>query len=44
MDKEKIKEDTNVQEIKGKKAKILEITVAGVPKSRRARFKKFIRI
>lgn len=33
IDKEKIKEDTNVQEIKGKKAKILEITVAGVPKS-----------
>ena len=32
IDKEKIKEDTNVQEIKGKKAKILEITVAGVPK------------
>ena len=44
IDKEKIKEDTNVQEIKGKKAKILEITVAGVPKSRRTRFKKFIRI
>lgn len=44
IDKEKIKEDTNVQEIKGKKAKILEITVAGVPKSRRARFKKFIGI
>ena len=33
IDKEKIKEDTNVQEIKGKKAKVLEITVAGVPKS-----------
>ena len=33
IDKEKIKEDTNVQEIKGNKAKILEITVAGVPKS-----------
>ena len=44
IDKEKIKEDTNVQEIKGKKAKILEITVAGVPKSRRTRVKKFIRI
>ena len=33
IDKEKIKEDTNVQEIKGKKAKVLEITVSGVPKS-----------
>ena len=33
IDKEKIKEDTNVQEIKGNKAKVLEITVAGVPKS-----------
>lgn len=33
IDKEKIKEDTNVQEIKGEKAKVLEITVAGVPKS-----------
>ena len=44
INKEKIKEDTNVQEIKGKKAKILEITVAGVPKSRCTRFKKFIRI
>lgn len=33
IDKEKIKEDTNVQEIKGDKAKVLEITVAGVPKS-----------
>ena len=44
IDKEKIKEDTNVQEIKGKKAKILEITVAGVPKSRCTRVKKFIRI
>ena len=31
--KEKIKDDTNVQEIKGNRAKILEITVAGVPKS-----------
>lgn len=43
IDKEKIKEDTNVQEIKGKKAKVLEITVAGVPKSRCIRFKKYIR-
>lgn len=33
IDKNKIKEDTNVQEIKGDKAKVLEITVAGVPKS-----------
>lgn len=33
IDKEKIKDDTNVQEIKGNRAKILEITVAGVPKS-----------
>lgn len=33
IDKEKIKDDTNVQEIKGNKAKVLEITVAGVPKS-----------
>lgn len=33
IDKEKIKEDTNVQEIKGNKVKVLEITVAGVPKS-----------
>lgn len=44
IDKEKIKKDTNVQEIKGNKAKILEITVAGVPKSRGIRFKKYIRI
>lgn len=44
IDKEKIKEDTNVQEIKGNKAKVLEITVAGVPKSRCIRFKKYIRI
>ena len=44
IDKEKIKEDTNVQEIKGKKAKVLEITVAGVPKSRCIRFEKYIRI
>ena len=43
IDKEKIKEDTNVQEIKGDKAKILEITVAGVPKSRSNGVKKFIR-
>lgn len=33
IDKEKIKDDTNVLEIKDNKAKILEITVAGVPKS-----------
>ena len=44
IDKEKIKEDTNVQEIKGNKAKVLEITVAGVPKSRSIRFEKYIRI
>ena len=44
IDKEKIKEDTNVQEIKGNKAKVLEITVAGVPKSRCIRFEKYIRI
>ena len=44
IDKEKIKEDTNVQEIKGNKAKVLEITVAGVPKSRGIRFEKYIRI
>lgn len=31
--KEKIKEDMNIQEIKEDKAKILEITVAGVPKN-----------
>ena len=30
--------------LKDEKAKILEITVAGVPKSRCARFKKFLRI
>ena len=33
IDKKKIKEDTNVLEIKDNKAKILEITVAGVPKA-----------
>lgn len=44
IDKEKIKEDTNVQEIKGNKAKVLEITVAGVPKSRCIRFEKYNRI
>lgn len=44
IDKEKIKEDTNVQEIKGNKAKVLVITVAGVPKSRSIRFEKYIRI
>ena len=42
IDKEKIKEDTNVQEIKGNKAKVLEITVAGVPKKRSVRIKEFI--
>lgn len=41
---EKIKNDVNVQEIKGKKAKVLEITVAGVPKSRCIRFKKYKRV
>lgn len=40
----KIKNDVNVQEIKGKKAKVLEITVAGVPKSRCIRFKKYKRV
>lgn len=44
IDKEKIKPDTNVQEIRGNKAKVLEITVAGVPKSRCIRFKKYRRI
>ena len=33
IDKEKIKDDSNIQEIKGNKAKVLEITVAGVPKT-----------
>jgi hypothetical protein len=33
ISKDKIKSDSNVQEIKGDKAKVLEITVAGVPKS-----------
>ena len=33
IDAEKIKDDTNVLEIKDNKAKVLEITVAGVPKS-----------
>lgn len=41
INKEKIKKDSNVQEIKGNKAKVLEITVAGVPKSRCIRFKKY---
>lgn len=45
LDKEgKIKNDVNVQEVKKDKAKILEITVAGVPKSRRKRFKGLDRI
>lgn len=42
IDKNKIKEDTNVQEIKGDKAKVLEITVAGVPKKRCIRIKESI--
>ena len=33
IDAEKIKDDTNVLEVKDNKAKVLEITVAGVPKS-----------
>lgn len=33
IDKKKIKKDTNVLDISGDKAKILEITVAGVPKT-----------
>lgn len=33
INKDKIKSDSNVLEIKGDKAKVLEITVAGVPKS-----------
>lgn len=33
INKEKIKEDSNIQEIKDNKAKVLEITVAGVPKT-----------
>lgn len=40
----KIKKDVNVQEVKGNKAKILEITVAGVPKTRGVRTKRFNRI
>lgn len=32
INKEKLKEDMNIQEVKGDKVKILEITVAGVPK------------
>lgn len=40
----KIKKDVNIQEIKGNKAKILEITVAGVPKTRSNGAKKFDRI
>lgn len=40
----KIKKDVNVQEIKGNKAKILEITVAGVPKTRGVGFKRLNRI
>lgn len=35
--KEKLKKDANCLEIKGDKAKVLEITVAGVPKTRRFR-------
>ena len=33
IDKKKLKEDMNVQEVKGDKVKVLEITVAGVPKT-----------
>lgn len=40
----KIKKDVNVQEVKGNKAKILEITVAGVPKTRGVGTKRLNRI
>ena len=40
----KIKKDVNVQEVKGNKAKILEITIAGVPKTRGVRTKRLNRI
>lgn len=40
----KIKKDVNVQDIKGNKAKILEITVAGVPKTRGVGTKRLNRI
>lgn len=40
----KIKKDVNMQEVKGNKAKILEITVAGVPKTRGVRTKRLNRI
>ena len=43
IDKKKLKEDANIQEIKGDKVKVLEITVAGVPKTRCKSIKKFIR-
>ena len=33
IDKKKLKDDMNVQEVKGYKVKVLEITVAGVPKT-----------
>lgn len=33
IDKKKLKDDMNVQEVKGDKVKVLEITVAGVPKT-----------
>lgn len=41
IDKKKIKGKVNIQDTKENKIKILEITVAGVPKSRCARVKKF---
>lgn len=44
IDKKKLKDDANIQEIKGDKIKVLEITVAGVPKKRSKRIKKYIRI
>lgn len=43
IDKKKLKEDANIQEIKGDKVKVLEITVAGVPKTRSKSIEKFSR-
>lgn len=44
IDKKKVKPDMNIQETKGDKVKILEITVAGVPKTRSVGTEKLIRI
>lgn len=41
IDNKKVKENANIQEVKGNKTKVLEITVAGVPKERSNSAKKF---